>query len=477
MFDILLSDQSHDPLYLQLYMQIRQQIRRGVITNGTRMPSVRSLQLQLNISKTPIETAYQMLSSEGYVRSKPRSGLYAINPYEYGHAAGPVAAEHNLAVNLRPAIQPATLPKANMDFNPTHLDASLFPLRIWKKMLHDAMENSAELLCQYGDPQGEYAFRAVIADYIRQARGVVCSPEQIVIGTGITYSIGILTKLLADVAHIAMEEPGFTKVREHFRLDGFALTPISVQDQGLCVEELEGSAAQAVYVTPSHQFPTGSVIPYAERERLLNWAITRNAYIIEDDYDGEFRYLGKPIPSLQSLDQHGRVIYIGTFSKAFTPALRMNYMVLPMPLVSEMERMNHLLASPSRIEQWAMQAFIEQGHWYRHIRRMRNMYRKKHDRLIELLSQHFADHIEITGHSAGLHIQVSVKTHVKAEQLVEMAAEQGVQIYDLHRTWMHQANRPIGYPKVYLGFGGLSETDMEKGIMLLLKAWSRLWRE
>ncbi|UUZ81854.1 PLP-dependent aminotransferase family protein [Paenibacillus sp. P26] len=336
-------------------------------------------------------------------------------------------------------------------------------------------ERMREASANTGTLRGNTGARLVLSDYLRKARGVVCSPEQIVIGAGISYSFGLLTKLLAGIRHVAVEEPGFAPVRKHFTLNGFELVSVPVHEKGLSLEELERSPAQAVYLTPSHQFPTGGVMPYAEREHLLRWADERNAYIIEDDYDGEFRYFGKPIPSLQSLDRNGRVIYIGTFSKAFTPALRMNYMVLPADLPDRLQSLHHLLMSPSRIDQLAMQRFIEEGHWYRHIRRMRNAYRKKHGRLIELLQVHFGNHIDITGHSAGLHIQVTVRTRSSAEELLERAAAEGVRIYDLRHTWV--SPQRSGYPKVYLGFGGITEADMETGVRSLSKAWSGLLEE
>ncbi|MFD0693944.1 PLP-dependent aminotransferase family protein [Paenibacillus sp. GCM10027628] len=469
MFDILLSDQTHHPLYMQLYMQIRQHIRSGVIANGARLPSVRSLQLHLNISKTPIETAFQMLSAEGYVVSKPRSGLFAVNPHEIGSTLQNDIDSSQHLQDLQPSLRAPLAQSYRIDFNPAAVDKDMFPIRTWRKMLHEVLESFADDIGQYGDPHGEYAFRRILADYLRNSRGVVCAPEQIVIGSGISHSIYILTKLLSGVEHVAFEEPGYETVREQFLLHGFKLIPITIHDKGLSLEELEKSKAQTVYTTPSHQFPTGSIIPYAERTHLLDWANARNAYIIEDDYDGEFRYIGKPIPSLQSLDQHGRVIYIGTFSKAFTPALRMNYMVLPMNLVKKLAEIHLSLLSPSRIDQWAMQAFIEKGHWYRHIRKMRNTYRKKHHRFIQLLHMHFADYIDITGHSAGLHIQVTVKTHLNAQTLLKLAANDGVRVYNFQQMWMNQ--NETGYPKIYLGFAGISEQDMERGVLLLRKAW------
>ncbi len=202
MFDILLSEQTDHPLYMQLYMQIRNQIRNGVISNGGRLPSVRSLQQHLNISKTPIETAYQMLSAEGYVVSKPRSGIYAVNPYEISSSLQKNDnSDHHLA-ELQPSSRTPTSQNYLIDFNPSGVDKEIIPIRTWRKMLNSVIENDSENICKHGDPQGEYGLRSVLTDYLRNARGVVCSPEQIVIGYGITYSIGILTELLTGIQHV-----------------------------------------------------------------------------------------------------------------------------------------------------------------------------------------------------------------------------------------------------------------------------------
>jgi GntR family transcriptional regulator/MocR family aminotransferase len=471
MFDILLSNQEAQPLYMQLYWQIRKYLREGVIPHGSKLPSVRALQLQLNISKTPIETAYGMLISEGYVQSKQRSGLYIITPQQKSASYLEKEGVNNLLSMSQVLIPVPISMNSIIDFNPTGVDKTMFPFQTWKKMLNVVLDRFEGGICRYGDLQGESSFRAIIADYLKNARGVVCSPEQIIVGSGIAYSMGILTKLLKGNLRVAFEEPGFEPVREQFLYAGFQVIPILVQDKGLLIEKLDISKAQIVYVTPSHQFPTGSVMPYVERENLLNWANLRNAFIIEDDYDGEFRYQGKPIPSLQSLDLHGRVIYIGTFSKAFTPALRMNYMVLPMELITKLQSMHHLLNSPSFIDQMAMQLFMEQGHWYRHIRKMRKTYRMKHDFLIELLKIHLGDLVEITGHNAGLHIQITVKTQKTSGELVKLAADHGVIIHDFHHMWMNRERGLTEYPVIYLGFGGIYEKDIEPGILLLRKAW------
>lgn len=472
MLNLNLTNAENQPIYIQLYTQIRDQIRSGALPYGSRLPSVRSLQHQLNVSKTPVETAYHMLVTEGYAISKPRSGLYVRNWFEHNlglhttiEASKPGHLPSSAVLNASGPLQPNIL----VDFRSSRTDEQSFPVRTWKKMIQSAWDTSFGHISKYGNTKGEYSFRTVLAEYLRNSRGVVCEPEQIIIGSGIAYSMSILAKLFPLHLPIAFEEPGYAPVREPFRHAGFQTIPIPVHETGISLEHLHSTEAQAVYVTPSHQYPTGCVIPYSEREQLLYWASSRNAYIIEDDYDSEFRYHGKPIPSLQGLDRHGRVIYIGTFSKAFTPALRMNYMVLPMDLLRRLKELKHVLYAPSSIDQLAMQFFIEQGHWFRHIRRVRSLYRKKHHKLISLLNEFFGTHIQITGHSAGLHIQITVKTQHSPQELVQLAAEERIRVYDL-LDMQAGANLP-GLPQIYLGFGGLSEAEIETGVRLLYKAW------
>lgn len=471
MFDILLPSTSDEPLYQQIYREIRDQIRNGHIQGGTRLPSVRALQSLLNISKTPIETAYQMLTAEGYLESRPRSGLYAATQYltsapEQDRA---IASRSPESVHIGNTID--TTVNDWIDFDPTSLDSESFPLSLWSKLWKTALDHHADMIGKYGDAQGEYALRAVIADYLRNSRGVSCSPDQLVVGTGMAYSISLLAKLLKDIQQVAIEDPGYNLVRDQLALNGWGVVPIPVGSSGINVEALERSPAQAVYVTPSHQFPTGSVMPFPERKRLLQWASAVKGYIIEDDYDGECRYIGKPIPSLQGMDGGGTVIYIGTFSKTFTPALRMNYMVLPAHLAKRLADMPHeVLFPPSRIDQWAMQAFIEQGHWYRHLRKVRSLYRRKHQHLIELIQTHLGNQAEITGQHAGLHIQLTIRQERSSQELVRLAAEAGVKVYHFHNMSL-QPEASCDYPKVYLGFAGISLSDMETGIRLLRKTW------
>lgn len=415
-----------------------------------------------------------MLLTEGYIASKPRSGIFAVNPHENRPTSRPLIdlRQQDNVQNPIPSLS-STAQDIRFDFKPAGVDNAMFPVRIWRKMINEAIENHSAEISFYGDTQGEYHLRAVLADYLRKARGVVCSPEQVVIGSGIAYSIGLIVHLLEGIARIAHEEPGYVQVREVLSLNGIHVLPIPVGVRGISLEALKASGAQAVYITPSHQLPTGAVIPYSEREYLLEWARTADAYIIEDDYDGEFRYSGKPISSLQSLDHYGRVIYMGTFSKAFTPAIRINYTILPMQLVQRLKEIRHILNAPSRVEQWAMTSFIEQGHWYRHVRKMRNTYQRKHQRLLELIKSHFSNQVTITGHSAGLHVRIELKTHLHTAELLKMAADYGVKVYDFRHSWINWVEPQ--YPEIYLGFASISESTMEEGILMLKKAWVNVW--
>ncbi|MEC0092388.1 MocR-like pyridoxine biosynthesis transcription factor PdxR [Paenibacillus macquariensis] len=470
MFDIMLPQDGQGPLYMQLYRHIRALIQNNDITDGTKLPSIRSLRQQSSLSKTTIETAYHLLLEEGYVLSKPRSGLYVVNPQSIQTLED--LRDHNsttLTHRSPTCNEPAPTSTNNMvDFDLLAVDGHSFPLSAWRSVLTDALSLSGGTIHQYGDPKGEYDLRVQLTHYLKNSRGVSCSPEQIVIGSGISYSIHILTQLFSSPMNVAFEQDGIAQVGDLFTQHGWNIVPVPLHDHQLSISELEDQNIQAIYVTPS-QRPTGHPLPYNIRMEMLHFAYHHHAYIIEDDYDGEFRYTGRTIPSLQGLDHKGVVIYTGTFSKAFTPALRMNYVVLPLSLLEKLQTMEHILSSPSRIDQLAMSLFIERGHWYRHIRRIRHVYRKKHASLTQLLALHFSDHIHIQGDHAGLHIELTVNTSYSASQLIELALSEGVRVYGSQYAGLHSSK---SLPRIYMGFGGMDVCDMERGILQLKKAWS-----
>lgn len=455
--ELYVAFQGDEPLYAQVYKHIRTLIQDGAIVGGTKLPSVRSLKRQLNISKTTVETAYQMLLEEGYVYSKNRSGLIVVNLH-------PAKTRRQRSATAAP-IEAREHPSEGefIDFSLLTIDGDSFPLRQWKTVMGEALSLHAGAVHRYGDVRGEYELRESVAQYLRNSRGVVCDPSQIIIGTGITYSLQLLSRLFGDRVNVGIEEHGIAQVRAYFADHRFHIVPYSLEEDGQW-----GDAFRILYATPSHR-PSGDPMPYLQRQQLLLWAYVNQGYIIEDDYDGELRLSGNPIPSLQSMDKHGAVIYIGTFSKMFTPSLRLNYMVLPPELLAKLQSLEHTLSAPSRMDQWAMQLFISRGHWFRHIRRMRRIYRLKLETLVRLIRSHMPDTVWIGSSGSGLHIELSVMTEASADTLIALAREEGVLVYGSPDPHIRSIG---GNPKIYLGFGGVSESEMQLGVQALRRAWS-----
>ncbi|WP_337102875.1 MocR-like pyridoxine biosynthesis transcription factor PdxR [Paenibacillus sp. YIM B09110] len=471
--DITLHPNDTGALYLQLYKRIKTLIQDGIVQNGTKLPSVRTLCKQLGVSKTTVETAYQMLLEEGYAASKPRSGLYVIH-HHYGQHPRVSSYPHNNEPARQQYEQNAKPQDAVIDFSLLTVDGESFPLRQWRSALAESLAANSRFIHEYGEPQGEHSLREQLARYLTNSRGAVCTAEQIVVGTGISNSIHVLSRLLGEGLSVGVEAYGIAQVRTIFEQNQLKLIPIQGEGEHheLTFEQLERSTLQALYLTPSHR-PAGSPLPYKTRQQLLQWAQASGSYIIEDDYDGEFRYYGKTIPSLQGMDRHDSVIYLGTFSKSFTPALRMSYMVLPPKLMEKLNDLTHILTCPSRIDQWAMELFMEKGHWYRHIRKMRQVYRRKHERLIACIERCLPGKALVTSDHAGLHIELTLEASCSAERLIELAAAAGVRVYGLQNPDLPGLNDK---PKLYLGFGGITDSEMSHGIQLLSEAWSPTWR-
>ena len=318
-----LDKEDNKSLYEQLYLKLKQAIIQKEIAFGTKLPSKRALGDFLNISQTTIELAYGQLLAEGYIMSKPRVGYFveAIDELPYVEKVVPKTTTE--------AEQPLTF---RYDFSPSKIDEDGFPFRLWRKYAKDLYDESAKYLLQPGHPQGEHVLRVEIARYLYESRGIYCVPEQIVIGSGTEQLLPMILRLFDENAQFALENPGYSAILKA-HLQNRAI-PISVDEDGLIVDELEKSQANLVYITPSHQFPTGAVLSATRRTQLLKWATKQpSRYIIEDDYDSEFRYIGKPIPALQGLDKGDRVIYMSTFSKSIMPSLRVAYLVLPLSLL------------------------------------------------------------------------------------------------------------------------------------------------
>jgi len=449
------------PLYKQLYQQIREHILSGKLPAETRLPSVRQMATELSASCNTVDGAYQELYAEGYIYSRPRSGYFVS-------ALDQEVAPQALAGKRKPGEQPPPSPaRFAYDFHPARLDPESFPTELWRKCLIEGLRHNNRELSHYGELQGDWELRRSIRGYLEKSRGVTCDPDQIIVSAGLHQSLEIIAHLLQEEhTTVAVEDPGYHLPRAVFQNHGYTIYPVPVGPSGIDLNRLKAGSASIAYVTPSHQLPLGYVMPVANRLALIEWAESGGGYLIEDDYDSELRYQGNPIPSLQGLRPTGNIIYSGTFSKILSPALRLSYLVLPYPLLERYRRLYQgYNSSVSLVEQRAMVCFMERGHWERHIRRMRTVYKKKHDLLLRLVETCFGSRAVVIGQGAGLHVVIRLPGTVYSElEIMERARQEGIRLVQFSE--FHVAGHPEAVT-LMLGFGGLTASELEQGITLL----------
>lgn len=449
-----LQKNSATPLYEQLYEAIKEAIITAKIPIGSKLPSKRKLAQFLSISQTTVELAYGQLFAEGYISTKPRVGFFV---------------EDLESMPLLETASPAPLPAVahvnwRYSFHPGKVDSAHFPFTTWRKYAKDIFDESSKELLSLGDPQGELALRTEIAHYLYQSRGITCDAAQIVIGSGTEQLLPIIMRLLGEEAQFAIEDPGYSAIpRIHLQ----HVIPVPVDHDGLRVDELAKTAANVVYVTPSHQFPTGAVLSVKRRAKLLKWANEHaSRYIIEDDYDSEFRYIGKPIPALYGLDQNNKVIYLSTFTKSLMPSLRVAYVVLPPSLLQTYRQLfNYYSCTVPRFDQHILARFMQHGHFARHLNRMRKLYRKKHDRLIHAL-QPYGHAVTVFGDQAGMHILIRLRSRYTEQQLKQFADDAQIQVFA--RSDYFVSPIPYSSPALLLGFGDLEENKIEEAVDALM---------
>lgn len=460
---ISFTEKNEKHLYEQIYQHIKTEIVEGRMKKQEKLPSTRALSLYLQVSRSTVSLAYDQLLAEGYIESRPGSGYY-VNTLENLYKDTRVK---KVAVHPKKEQNPGE----KIVFSPVGVDLSQFPYRTWRKITREVL-SFEESLFTGGDAQGEYSLRSSIRKYLHAARGVNCTEEQIIIGAGNEYLLMLLQKLLGIHTKVAFENPTYLKAYRSFYDSGFPVKLISMDKKGMKVTQLEASGAQIAYVMPSHQYPTGIVMPIGRRLELLSWAdASPERYVIEDDYDSEFRHKGKPIPSLQSTDSGDNVIYIGTFSKAVAPAIRVSYMVLPNSLLQRYRQQgSYLSATVSRVDQRVLDAFMQGGFFERYLNRMRKVYRVKHDRLMSLLKP-FEKRFRITGEWAGLHLLLTAKDFVTEKELIEQAATVGVRVFGMSENLVGQDEQIQQKATIILGYAELTEQEMEKGVELLQKVW------
>jgi len=426
------------PMYLQLYSHLVNEITYGNLKSGTKLPSKLTLASHLGVSRNTVDGAYQLLLAEGYVYSKERSGYYVsttdtLTPFI------PTANEKT----------PRPLPTYKYDFSTTAIDTSYFPYKTWNRISREVSSNP-ELL-NHGNPLGDRELRCAVKNYLHECRGIICDYSQIIIGAGMEYLLGLLSQMIGkDSPVVAFETPGYSKSPKIFQNNGLSCTFIPVRDDGIDLNILKESNPDIVYVTPSHQFPTGSFIPASNRISLIKWANNNNKLIIEDDYDSDFRFDGKPLPTLQSLDSDGRVIYLGTFSKTIAPSIRIAYMVLPLRLMNLYEnKFSFYSSTVSRFEQHTLAKFISDGHFLRHLNKVRNIYKNRRNLLVGALTDEIPN-IKIFGAHTGTHMLVEFDTQKSECDIVNELIKKdvfitGLSSYNLTKSLQIGAKFVLGY--------------------------------
>lgn len=451
------------PLYEQLYRRIRADIESGVLPAGEKLPSKRSLSAHLKVSVVTVEGAYGQLLAEGYLRSEPKRGFF-VAALEPALAPAPPA-----PLREKTAPPPADAPR--YDFATNAVDAARFPFATWAKLMRQVLTKEDSGLLSAIHPQGVPALRAAIVDYLREFRGIDAQPDQVVVGAGSEYLTGILFQLLGREGGYAVENPGYRKFGRILSRQGALICPIPLDEQGLRVDALTWSGARVVHVTPSHHFPLGTVMPVTRRRELLAWASAgEERYIIEDDYDSEFRFSGRPIPALQSLDTGERVVYLNTFAKSLAPSLRIGYMVLP-PHLAERYRREFLLYSSTvpSFEQYTLARFLEGGHFERHIARMRVEYRDRKAALTACVKE-LGFPAKLSGADAGLHMLLTLENGMGEGELVERAAAEGVAVYPLSAYWLTPPPEELP-PPLIMGYARLEAEDIRQAFRRLRTAW------
>lgn len=451
------------PLYRQLYDFLKVEIQEGRLSCDAKLPSKRQLSTHLGISQNTIQAAYEQLIEEGYVTSRERSGFYVsrIDNILKLPAQG-LGKQPN---NSQPRAEVA------FDFSYQGVDAESFPYAVWRRLSRDVIDEYDPELLRLGDPQGHGGLRANIADYLRQSRGVHCHPDQVVISAGTEFLFQTLIQLLDRSSVYGLENPGYERFNQLFTSNHAIWRPVEIDQDGMTLPGIAASAADVICITPSHQFPSGQIMPIGRRIQILNWAnAASNRYIFEDDYDSEFKYSGRPIPALQGLDKSERVVYLGAFSKSLAPSLRVSYMVLPPHLVLRYRQTLPFIVCPvSVMQQKVLARFIADGHFERHLNRMRNIYRRKREALVQSFGE-LGSAVEISGADAGLHLLLAVRNGMSEQQLVSTALARGVRVYGISKYYLagDQAADP---PTLLIGYASMSEPAIRQAAQELRAAW------
>ena len=455
-----MEDRGGLPLYEYLYRRIRQDILDGTLAADERLPSKRALAEHLRLSVITVESAYQQLEAEGYVYTRPKRGFF-VSRVDRTPAPPPP-----MPVTAAPPIR-----EWQLDLTRNRVDSSRFPVAAWARLTRQVLSEGDGFLAPTPH-QGLPALRQAIADDLRDFKGMSVSPEQIVIGAGAEYLYMILAQLLGRDTVFAVEDPGYPKIRQVYGKCGAVCRPVPLDRQGMDVAALARSGAGAAHISPTHHYPTGIVTPIARRQALLRWAEDTDGVIIEDDYDSEFRFTGRPIPTLQSIDSGGRVIYMNTFSQTISPSMRVGFMVLPPRLLERYRReLDFYSCTVPALEQHVLARFLSQGHYEQHLSRMRKEYRARRTAVLDAFhASPFASRISITEQGAGLHFLLRLDTTRSDEALRRRAAELGIRLGFLseyaavpHNSYAHT---------LVVNYASLAPDSLDRAMSLLAQVFA-----
>ena len=449
----ILDSNSKTPLHKQLYEQLKDDITNN-LKIGDKLPSIRKIATTYNISKTTVQNAYSQLYAEGYIDSKDRSGYYVCE----------VLFDATVKSSVNKGVEDTKL-LYKYDFFPAQLHSSDFPIKIWKRLFNKVV-NADINFGAYPDAKGELALREQIALYLQSSRGVNADANSIIITHGFADSMELIAKLLKQKYNsFAIESPGYHLAKRVFVNYDYKVDDIDVKQDGLQVDNLVKSGSKIVYITPSHQYPTGVVMPVYKRVKLLEYISKIDGVIIEDDYDSELAYYNRPIPSLQGLDSNNRVIYLGTFAKALSPAIRVGYMVVPNWFLKEFAKSYDAhFARVSVTVQLTLAKFIKDGHFDRHIRKIRTINKNKHNQMLNAIKKYLNSY-KIVAQGAGLAILISPTKPFDFEKLQKLAVANSLKIY------LTQSVTNSDFKAVRLGFGGFSLEEIDNAILEFSKIW------
>ncbi len=475
---IAIDREAETPLHRQIYDAYRTAIVAGGLRPGQRIPSSRVLALELSVSRFPVINAYAQLLAEGYFMSRVGAGTVVSTslPDQFPSKVSKIARPATVRSGPRPvAKRLSLLPQFRPSpwllgwgaFGVGQVAVDQFPLNVWSDLVARRARNMNIKSFHYSDGMGSPALREAIASYLKTSRSLHCEADQIMIVSGSQQALEISARVLVDSgSRVWMEDPGYQLARNVFLLAGSKLVSVPVDHEGMNVAAgiKRAPKARLAYVTPSHQFPLGHTMSASRRLQLLDWAQKNGSWVIEDDYDSEYRYESLPIASMQGVDSHARVIYIGTFSKVLFPSLRLGYMVIPPDLVDHFLRIRRVIdIAPAGMYQEVLADFINEGHFARHIRRMRVLYRERRSALVENIQRELGSMVEVLGSEAGMHLTVVLPRKSRDLEIAYRAAQEGLWTWPLSTSYLGEPPQS-GF---ILGFGSTPAEEMPRGVVRL----------